>query len=252
MNLSACIEMIFTDREFVDRVDAVAEVGLPAFEFWGWGNKDLDAVKQRANARNLAIATFGVAAAGALVNPGNEENFAKGVEESSAVAQRMGTKTLLVTTGNERDDISRAAQHDAIVANLKAGAPVAEKAGITLVLEPLNVLVDHRGHYLSTSAEGFEIVKQVDHPNMKLLFDIYHQQVTEGNLIQNISQDIALIGHFHVADVPGRHQPGTGEINYANVFRRIEDLGYTGYVGLEFRPTGDPAEALKQVKAIAP
>jgi len=119
-----------------------------------------------------------------------------------------------------------------------------------LVIEPLNVLVDHPGYYLTTSAEGFEILDEVDSPNVKLLYDIYHQQVTEGNLIATITSHIAQIAHFHVADVPGRHEPGTGEINWVNVLRAIDEAGYAGYVGLEYMPTGATVESLEYIKAV--
>jgi hydroxypyruvate isomerase len=118
-------------------------------------------------------------------------------------------------------------------------------------VEPLNIAVNHKGYYLYSSAEGFDIIRAVGSPNVKLLYDIYHQQVTEGNLIQTITENIELIGHFHVADVPGRHEPGTGEINYANVLKAIDETGYNGYVGLEYAPKASALESLRKVKALA-
>ena len=126
---------------------------------------------------------------------------------------------MLVTTGNEIEGVRRGNQHQSIVDGLKLAAEILEGAGITFSLEPLNILVNHKGYYLYTSEEGFQIVDQVGSPNVGLLFDIYHQQITEGNLIANITASIDKITHFHVADVPGRHEPGTGEINYRNVLR---------------------------------
>jgi hydroxypyruvate isomerase len=120
-----------------------------------------------------------------------------------------------------------------------------------VVVEPLNVLVDHPGYYLTASAEGFEILDEVGSQAVKLLFDIYHQQITEGNLLANIVPHIKQIGHFHVADVPGRHEPGTGEINYANVFHAIDKAGYEGFVGLEYWPTVPAADTLRTVRALA-
>jgi hydroxypyruvate isomerase len=108
------------------------------------------------------------------------------------------------------------------------------------------VLVDHKGYYLATSEEGFRMVDVVGSPRVRLLFDIYHQQITEGNLIANITANIGKISHFHVADVPGRHQPGTGEINYLNVFRAIAAKGFTGFLGLEMWPTVDHTKAVRE------
>ncbi|HJN17788.1 MAG TPA: TIM barrel protein [Armatimonadota bacterium] len=251
LKLSACIEMIFGDvPEFVDRIDRVAVTGVPAVEFWGWGNKDLAAVRARTDEKGVAIAGFCVAADAALCDPEGTETWVAGAKESIAKAKEFGVPTLIVTTGNELD-IPREDQHNAIVAGLKAIAPVAEAEGITLVLEPLNLLVDHAGYYLATSDEGFEILDEVNSPRVKLLYDIYHQQITEGQLIATITANIDKIGHFHVADVPGRNEPGTGEINYVNVFKAIAGTDYDGYIGLEYRPTIDAAETLRNTLSIA-
>lgn len=251
IKLSACIEMIFRDvPEFADRLDKVKEAGLNAFEFWGWANKDLPAIAKKRAELGLDLAAFCVVAEKPLVDPDGTEVWVKGAEESIAKAVEMGCPTLITTVGNELP-IPRETQHASIVKGLKAIAPKAEAAGITLVVEPLNLLVDHAGYYLATSAEGFEIIREVNSPRVKLLFDIYHQQITEGNLIQNITNNVDLIGHFHMADVPGRHEPLTGEINYENVFRAIAETDYAGYVGMEFKPTGDHLAACKTTMKLA-
>jgi hydroxypyruvate isomerase len=123
---------------------------------------------------------------------------------------------------------------------------------LTLVLEPLNIHVDHPGYFLNHSGVGFNLVREVNSPSIRLLYDIYHMQVMEGNLIDTLTRNLDLIGHIHVADVPGRHQPGSGEINYANVMKCLRQAGYSGYVGMEFEPTiassAAAAEALALVK----
>lgn len=244
--LSACIEAVFNKGPFEQRLDEVKASGLTVFEFWGWRNRDLDALLKKKEETGLELAAFSSETGGALVAPGSAEKFVPALKDSIAVAKKLGSKRLIVTVGNEMRNVPRSDQHKNIVDALKAGAPVCEDAGVTLVLEPLNVLVNHKGYYLATSAEGFQIIDEVGSPNVKLLFDIYHQQITEGNLIQNITRNIAKIGHFHVADVPGRHQPGTGEINYAGVFKAIIKTGYDGFLGLEMWPTNDHATAVKQ------
>jgi len=124
----------------------------------------------------------------------------------------------------------------------------AEGAGVTLGVEPLNTIVDHPGYYLTSSAEGYEIVETVDSPAVKLLFDIYHQQVSEGNVTRNLTSDIGQVGYVHIADVPGRHEPTTGELNYANVLTALDDAGYDGYVGCEFTPEHDPSAAIENCR----
>ena len=242
--LSGCVEALFRDLPFVERIHAVRNIGLTAFEFWGHANKDIDAVVAAQRKTGLAVSSISCDTGGPLVNPANREKFAPAAEKSVAVAKRLNCRTLIVTVGQEVPGVSRAEQHRSIVQGLKTVAPTVEKAGVTLVVEPLNVLVNHKGYFLATTQEGIEIVDEVGSPNVKLLYDIYHQQITEGNLIATITANIAKIGHFHMADVPGRHEPGTGEINYENVFRAIAGTDYDGYIGLELWPTKPEKEAL--------
>ena len=251
VRFSVCIEMIFRELPFLDRIDAVARAGFSSFEFWRWRPKDIKAISERKEENALDIAAFCVDPMGRIVDHRTRDEFIKGVKDSIEVASKLECSTLIVTTGDEMESVSRGIQHESIVESLKGAAKLVREADITLVLEPLNVLVDHKGHYLSSSHEGFEIIEQVGSSNVKLLYDVYHQQITEGNLIDTISKNIGSIGHFHTGDVPGRHEPGTGEINYANVFRKMDELGYEGFVGLEFRPLVDSEEALSKVRRIA-
>jgi len=247
MKFSVCIEMIFRELPFPERIDAVAEAGYPAFEFWGWRTKDLDEILERKRKYGLDVAAFGVDHKGRLVDYSTKDKFISGLKDSLEAAHKLECPTLLVTVGNEIKGVPRKRQHESIVKCLEEAAGLAEEADVTLVLEPLNILVDHKGYYLYSSLEGFEIVREVNSPHVKLLYDIYHQQIMEGNLIDTITKNIDFIGHFHAADVPGRHEPGTGEINYVNVFRSIENTGYNGYVGLEFKPLRSSKEALRRV-----
>jgi hydroxypyruvate isomerase len=134
---------------------------------------------------------------------------------------------------------------------LKRAHDVVEPHGVTLIVEPLNTLVNHKGYYLHHTAEAFEIVREVASPNVKILFDIYHVQIMDGNLIDIIRKNIASIGHFHVGDVPGRHEPGTGEINYTNVFHAIRETGFRDFVAMEYGPSKDPMITLAEVRAMA-
>jgi len=247
VRLSVCIDMIMTDLPFLERMERVKRLGYPAFEFWDWKNKDVDAIIRKKNELGLEIATIMGSGWKPLFTEEARKTFVSEIQASLAAAKRFGSKTLIITTGFEDKRIPRAEQHAHYVAALKAAAPFAEQAQLTLVLEPLNTKVDHPGYYLQTAKEGFEILDEVGSPAVKMLFDIYHHQIMEGNVIQDITKNISKIAHFHVADVPGRHEPGTGEINYANVFRAIASTGYQGFVGLEFKPSGNAEEALKAV-----
>jgi len=245
--LSGCAEALFGKRPFVERIHAIAELGLPAFEFWGFANKDIAAIADAQQKTGLAVSSISCDTGGALVDPANRAKFAPGARASIDVAKRLGCTTLIVTVGQECQGVPRAEQHRSIADGLKTVARIVEDAGVTIVVEPLNVLVNHKGYYLATTAEGVQIVDEVGSPNVKLLYDIYHQQITEGNLIDTIRANVAKIGHFHMADVPGRHEPGTGEINYEQVFKAIAETGYRGYIGLELWPIKPEAQALAPV-----
>lgn len=169
----------------------------------------------------------------------SRQAFVEALKETIQAAKAMGVPNIIATTGNERTDVCREKQHENVVRTLKQMAPYAQEAGVMIVLEPLNILVNHPGHFLVTSKEGFEIIREVDSPACRLLFDIYHQQISEGNLIANIRSGIDLIGHFHIADNPGRMEPGTGEINYETVFQAIRDTGYSRWLAFECGRTQD-------------
>jgi hydroxypyruvate isomerase len=228
----------------------VKAAGLDAFEFWGWRGRDMERLARIREELGLEVAGFACDTGGPLVAPGSAGRFVPALKESLAAAKRLGCREIIAAVGNELKDIPRARQHENCVEAFRAAAPLCEDAGVTLTIETLNVLVDHKGYYLATSEEGFRMVDEVGSPRVRLLFDIYHQQITEGNLIANITGNIAKIGHFHVADVPGRHQPGTGEINYLNVFRAIAAKGFTGFLGLEMWPTVDHAKAVRESIAL--
>jgi hydroxypyruvate isomerase len=255
VKLSACIETLFREVEFPQRILETKRLGLDAYEFWSWANKDLAAIEAQQRSSGLKLVAMSVAARSNtlfadrtrqnLVDPANRTDFVQGIAESVEVARQFGCPTIIVTVGNELPDRTREEQRRSIIDGLRAAAPLAERSGVTLVVEPLNTLVNHKGYFLWSSREGFEIVHAVGSPNVKLLYDIYHQQVMEGNLIATIEANIELIGHFHMADVPGRHEPGTGEINYLTVLRHIAAAGYQGYVGMELHPTKATHDALR-------
>lgn len=257
IKLSACIEMLFGEVSFYDRIKAAADTGLPAVEFWGWCGKDLDKIRALKEENGIEVSAFCVSSEDdefnkkRLLYRDGDKAFVEASKLSITKAKAMGTPSLIVTTGQERNDITRFEQHSNVVRCLKAAAPYFEDAGVTLVLEPLNVLCNHRGYFLPSSYEAFGILDEVSSPNIKLLYDVYHQQISEGNLIPTITKNIAAIGHFHTADVPGRNQLGTGEINYKNVFAAIDATGYDRYVGMEYSPTISTAETVKQAMKLA-
>ena len=259
MKSSVCIEMIFTEVPFLERIDKAAQAGFDAIEFWNWDNKDMPAIKAAAERLGLEIASFQSNLCGTLVQPAQRESFVAGIEKSLTKAKEMNAAGLFLLTdelGEDRSvrfqfpELSEEEKFQSVLDGLKMLAPLAEQAGITLMLEPLNTLVDHPGYFLCHSVAAFGLIRAVASPRIKVLFDIYHMQVMEGNIIETLTGNLDVIGHVHVADVPGRHQPGSGELNYGNIFKSLRAAGYQGYVGFEFEPTLFSQQAAEESVAL--
>ena len=252
---SICLEMIYEDEPFADRIDHVAAHGFDTVEFWTWPDKDLDAVAARLDEHDLSLAAISGNTEPRrpedlqrpLTDPTKRDAVVGDIEESLEVAQRLDCPNLIVTVGPSLA-YTDAEMYDSIVTGLQEVAPAAEDAGVTLVIEPLNTAVDHEGYFLEQSRVAFDIVREVDSPAVKLTFDIYHQQISEGNIISTVTANVDAIGHVHVADVPGRHEPGTGELHYRNILAALEDAGYDDHVGFEYTAAGDDDEALTAIQ----
>ncbi len=244
---SVCIDAVFEGLPYEAACQAVRRAGISAIEFWGWWDKDLEALQTAQKNAGLTISAC-CTRFFSLVDPAAREDYLRGVEQSIGAAQRLETSTLISQVGDSRPGVSREEQRRSLVDGLREAAPRLEAAGVTLVIEPLNELVDHAGYYLIRSDEAFGIVDEVGSANVKVVFDIYHQQISEGHLIQNIVSNIDKIGHFHAAGNPGRHELQRGEINYPEVFAAIRSTSYKGFVGLEYWPADeDPGTALREV-----
>jgi hydroxypyruvate isomerase len=221
----------------------VKKAGLDSFEFWGWWDKDTDAILKAKNELALTLSAMCTRMI-SLVDEEKRGEYLAGLKESIETAKKLGCAMLITQSGNELTDRPRPRQQESLAAGLKACVPMLEASGITLVFEPLNTLVDHKGYYLWSADEAFEIAEGVGSPYVKVLFDIYHQQITEGNIISRITRNIGKIGHFHCAGNPGRNELWKGEINYPEIFKVIDASGYNGYLGLEYFPLDDAAAGL--------
>ena len=245
---SVCIDAVLGGMSYDEALQIVSEVGIGAFEFWGWWEKDIDELLAARDERELQIAACCTKFI-SLVDPVARADYLAGLKESIAAAGRIGCKTLISQVGDFRQGVPRDQQHESLVQGLKRAAPLLEDADLTLVIEPLNELVDHAGYYLIRSDEAFDIIDEVGSSHVKVVFDIYHQQISEGHLIHNITTNIEKIGHFHAAGNPGRHELSNGEIHYPCVFDAIRETNYRGFVGLEYWPLGDPQTGLREVAA---
>lgn len=244
------IEMWFTRLPFIKRMEAAAALGFPAVEFWPLAGKDIEAVADKAEELKIEIAQF--TAWGfkpGLNNPANHGKFVRAVEVSCEAAKKMRCKLMTVVGGDDQPGMSQERMHDNIVRGLKLAAPVAEKNGIVMILEPMNIRVDHKGHCLYGSPPAVRICKEVASPSVRINWDLYHMQITEGDLCGRLKEGFEHVGYLQLADHPGRNEPGTGEIHYNRVLRAAHDLGYRGFVGLECRPRENEVTAARRVAA---
>lgn len=246
MRFSVCIDILFRDRSQEDALEAVQAAGFDSFEFWGWWNRDLDSLSAKAGSLGLSCAALCTRFA-SLTDPAQREVYLAGLKESIVVAQKLGAKILISQVGQDTG-ARRSFQRTSVVTGLRAAAPLLEEGGITLAIEPLNGRVDHIGVFLESSDEGFDIIRQVASERVKLLFDIYHQQITEGDIIRRIGANLDSIAHFHAAGVPGRHELDQGELNYPAIFKVLNERGYRGFMGLEYIPTADTLEGLTKLR----
>ena len=263
--LSVRVEPLFPKLSWKERVQQVALAGYQGFEFGDWRSADAAQITPLKNKLGLECACLvgnrSVNPKGmGLCDPRERDGFLAEIKASAEAAKRFESSRLVVLTGNKVAGMPREQQRASIVEGLKRAADIASANGIVLIVEvlntlakvePLNPVENHANYYLNSTREAFDILREVGSPHVKLLFDIYHVQIMEGNLIETIRANIAAIGHFHVGDVPGRHEPGTGEIDYGNVFHAIREAGFREFVAMEYVPLQDAMKTLGDVKALA-
>jgi len=254
MELSVKLNEVFGgDVAPGEMVRRAAGAGAAAVGFWPWYDDDLDVLIDAAECAGVDVAYLSGGSPDVegpefpLVDPDAREGAMAHLRRAIDVVGDAGSDFLNVIPGRHHDTMDPAVQHASVVAALRDVSERAEHAGVTVLVEPVNTRVDHPGIYLTSSQKGYEIVDAVDSPNVKLLYDVYHQQISEGNLIDNLRTHVDRIGHVHVGGVPGRHEPGSGEINYPAVFSALAGAGYDGYVECEFHPIGPPEDAIRDV-----
>ncbi len=245
MKYSVCVDAVYMNKDIYSALEEIKSIGYTAFEFWTWWDKDLDALVSKKEELGLTVAACCTKFI-SLTDPTLREQYKQGLLESVEAAKKLGCNMLISQVGDDTGE-DAAVQATSIVEGLKSVVPILEQAGITLVIEPLNIKVDHKGYFLSRSEDAFDIVKRVNSKYVKVLFDLYHQQITEGDLLRNSVDNIKLIGHFHAAGNPGRAELQSGELNYPNIFAQLDKAGYEGYCGLEYFPTSEPPVGLKAI-----
>lgn len=240
---------------FEERMEAAARAGLQSVEFVGehydWTDADIDRVKKLARSLKLGIDTLSSVPRWGqqkinMLEAAGRDAFLKEVERNLVFAQKLEIPMALLMSGNAVPGLTFEQQFAAMVECAKRSADLAAKAGITLIFEPLNTKVNHKGYFLSNCVDGLRLMEAVNHPHLRLLFDLYHEQVERGNVIQTALAAMPFVKVFHVADNPGRHEPGTGEMNYANIYKAITKAGYEGYITMEYLPLQDQVASLQK------
>lgn len=256
MKKSVCIEMVFTELDFYERFKAAAEAGFEYVEFWGWDDKNLEKIKVLCEELGLTIASFSGDKAYSLVDLNHVGSYIEYVKKSIDAAKYLKCNNLVIHSNalgegglvvDHYTGLSNNEKFGVMVKTLTALAPIAESGNVTLVLEALNTHSDHIGNFLAYTKDSVAAIRIVGSSHIKILYDIYHMQLMEGTLIDNIQEFHSEIGYIHVADAPGRMEPGTGEINYHNVFKALVNINYSSYIGFELSPSKESTIVAKEL-----
>jgi hydroxypyruvate isomerase len=249
--LSVCIELFWEELPYEERIARVAELGFTAFEFWGWSNKDIPRIKETMDAHGIALAALFYEPRFDLTKRNCEEALLQGMRDTAVVAQQLRCATILATIGYVQPDEPYETTRRRLVRHLRGISRIAEDQGLVFAIEPLNTLYNRPNYWLTTMSQAVDIVEEVGSPAIKILIDLYHQQISEGNVLSNLRQNLDKIAHLHAAGVPGRHELLSGEQDYRTLFRAIDESGYDGYVGLEYIPLLETNASLRQALSLA-
>lgn len=248
MRFCVPVPCFFKDVDFCDAIKKIGELGFDAAETYNWRALDLDKVRSTCEESGVELLSMCTTEFN-MTNPELRQKWLEGLALSCKAANQVGAKHLITQVGNDTG-ADRGYQHESIVAALKAAKPILEDTGVTIMIEPLNTLVNHIGYYLWSAVEAFDIIHEVDNQYVKVVYDIYHQQIMEGNIIPNITGNLDCIAHLHSAGHPGRIDLQYGENNYHVIFDAVDKAGYKGACGLEYRPTMPGVESLLKFKEI--
>lgn len=239
---SANLSMLFTEADFPDRFEKAANAGFKAVEYmfpYAWPASQLAEKLEKYGLQqvlhNLPAGDWNAGERGIACIPGRESEFREGVDLAIEYAKALNCPALNCLVGITPAGLSREQATETLAGNLAFAAQALEKEGIRLLVEALNDK-DIPGFHLVRSKDVMDLIQKVDHANIAFQYDIYHMQRMEGDLVNTMQALMDRIGHIQLADNPGRHEPGTGEIHFANLFRAIDRIGYQGWIGCEYIP----------------
>jgi hydroxypyruvate isomerase len=238
---------------FEQRLETVASAGYQGVElvteYQKWSPADFQRNVARIHSLGLVVDTIAGLKTG-FADPAATDALIREFSSAIPVAKQLGCPQIILLSGPQVGALSHETQHQASVENLKRVADIAAERDIKIVIEPIDPL-ENPTIWLTSVTEGFKIVREVSNPSLKVLYDFYHEQRCAGNLIEKLENNIDWVGLVHIADVPGRHEPGTGEVDYKNIYRKLAELDYDKFVAMEFYPTEDPAASLRKARVAA-
>jgi hydroxypyruvate isomerase len=251
MRLSVNVEMLFTEAgpRLDDRVRAAASVGVDAVEFWNTAHLDIASFARALEESKVELVSLVAEPRATLVDVGTHDAYVRGIESSCRRAQELGCPNVVVGSGVGVPFLPRTVQHDIVVGALSRAAEVAQKHGIILLLENLNTRVDHPGILFDTADECAAAIRSVGSPHLRFLYDLYHALSMGEDPSSDLPEVGDLIGHVQVASVPGRHEPGSDRTDWAELLGALDNVGYSGRIGLEYHPTIQSAASIAQVRA---
>jgi hydroxypyruvate isomerase len=250
--LSVMLRTVHHELPFDQRLEIVAQAGYHAAqlvnEYKDWSKEDFARARRKKDSLGITFdATSGIT--GSLCDPAERESTLREIQAHLPILEELQSTRLILLSGDRVEGLSHQQLHDACVETIKAAADLAAEKRIDLLIENIDP-EENPKYFLTSVAEGFAVIREVNRPNVKFLYDFFHEQIAEGNLIEKLEKNVDLIGLVHVADVPGRHEPGTGEINYPNIFRKLRDLNYRGNIAMEFIPTRDTVASLAAAREL--
>lgn len=248
---SVMLWTVYKDLPIEQRLEKIAEAGYNSVEFSGqfenWSDDKIQKVIRKKHELEMGFDATGGLRRHGIADPRERQAFLADLHQMLTFADRLEIPAVIVLTGDRVPGLSHEAQHQSCIDGLKQAAELVEGRKTRLLMENIDPEENPR-YYLTSVAEGLEIIQAVNHLQVRMLYDIYHEQVAEGNLIQKLERHVDLVGLVHIADVPGRHEPGTGEIDYINIFKTLAELHYSHYVAMEYLPTYDPVSSLRATR----
>lgn len=251
--LEANLQWMFNEHDLIDRYDAAAEAGFKGVELQAPYSLEIDQIVERLEKNDLKhviinspVADPDSGKSNIAINPDRIDLYAERTALAVEYASGLGCIGVNIGCG-PIDDLDLEAAHETLIHNVRHAAEELGKVGVVALLEPINTR-DQPGFFVNTSAGGIDVIKEANHPNLALLYDFYHMQIMEGELTLTVEKLLPYIKHIQIADNPGRHEPGTGEINYDHILGWLDQIGYDGWVGCEYGPSNGTVETLGWAK----